>query len=213
MIDKIDGGSPYDYSKVTNKRQAGIQAYDAAWQNVVSGKEKSDDSGVIVDIATDRRQKKTEKESEQTAAQRTAESQSSGFTWEQIKESVRSMIAFLKETWRTIWEDAPAAQTKPQMADEIASEGQVDNAEQIAAENEAWADKRIEEAEKQVQMQAVLKSRNLDSLAAILSENGKKRLAKNTTLLTTYDRRGRIVDIEEAERERILHGDKNFIKL
>ena len=86
-------------------------------------------------------------------------------------------------------------------------------AEQIAAQNEAWADERIEEAEKQVQMQAVLKSRNLDSLAAILSENGKKHLAKNTTLLTTYDRRGRIVAIDEAERERILHGDKNFIKL
>ena len=44
-------------------------------------------------------------------------------------------------------------------------------------------------------------------------ENGKKHLAKNTTLLTTYDRRGRIVAIDEAERERILHGDKNFIKL
>lgn len=211
MIDKINGGSPYDYSKVTNKRKAGIQAYDAAWQNAVSGKEKSDDPGVILDITTGRRQKKTEKETEQmAAAQRTAEPQSSGFTWEQIKESVRSMIAFLKETWRTIWEDAPAVQTKQQMADEITLKEQAD---QIAAENEAWADKRIEEAEKQVQMQAVLKSRNLDSLAAILSENGKKRLAKNTTLLTTYDRRGRIVDIEEAERERILHGDKNFIKL
>ena len=36
MIDKIDGGSPYDYPKITNKRSAGIHAYDAAWQNAIS---------------------------------------------------------------------------------------------------------------------------------------------------------------------------------
>lgn len=118
----------------------------------------------------------------------------------------------MRETWRTIWEEAPSAESaQPQKAVDV--KGQSDDDGQLEAQNEAWADTRIKEAEKQVQMQAVLKTRNLDSLAAILSENGKKRLAKNTTLLTTYDRRGRIVKIDEAERERILHGDKNFIKL
>lgn len=205
MIDKIDGGSPYDYPKITNKRSAGIHAYDAVWQNAISEKEKQEDPGVILDIGANREKKQPEKEQPQSQKDRT-ETSGGGFTWEQLKASVRSMISFLKETWRTIWEDAPAEEKK----DPVET---TDDAEQIAAQNEAWADERIEEAEKQVQMQAVLKSRNLDSLAAILSENGKKHLAKNTTLLTTYDRRGRIVAIDEAERERILHGDKNFIKL
>lgn len=205
MIDKIDGGSPYDYPKITNKRSAGIHAYDAAWQNAISEKEKQEDPGVILDIGANREKKQPEKEQPQSQKDRT-ETSGGGFTWEQLKASVRSMISFLKETWRTIWEDAPAEEKK----DPVET---TDDAEQIAAQNEAWADERIEEAEKQVQMQAVLKSRNLDSLAAILSENGKKHLAKNTTLLTTYDWRGRIVAIDEAERERILHGDKNFIKL
>ena len=195
MIDKIDGGSPYDYPKITNKRSAGIHAYDAAWQNAISEKEKQEDPGVILDIGANREKKQPEKEQPQSQKDRT-ETSGGGFTWEQLKASVRSMISFLKETWRTIWEDAPAEEKK----DPVET---TDDAEQIAAQNE----------EKQVQMQAVLKSRNLDSLAAILSENGKKHLAKNTTLLTTYDRRGRIVAIDEAERERILHGDKNFIKL
>lgn len=206
MIDKIDGGSPYDYPKITNKRSAGIHAYDAAWRNAAAEKEKQEDPGVILDIGANREKKQPEKEQLTQNKKNLAETSGGGFTWEQLKASVRSMISFLKETWRTIWEDAPAEEKKDPV--EMA-----DNAEQIAAQNEAWADERIEEAEKQVQMQAVLKSRNLDSLAAILSENGKKHLAKNTTLLTTYDRRGRIVDIDEAERERILHGDKNFIKL
>lgn len=205
MIDKIDGGSPYDYPKITNKRSAGLHAYDAAWQNAVSEKEKQGDPGVILDIGANREKKQPEKEQLQSQRDRT-ETSGGGFTWEQLKASVRSMISFLKETWRTIWEDAPAEEKKDPAET-------TDDAEQIAAQNEAWADERIEEAEKQVQMQAVLKSRNLDSLAAILSENGKKHLAKNTTLLTIYDRRGRIVAIDEAERERILHGDKNFIKL
>lgn len=207
MIDKIDGGSPYDYPKIANKRSAGINAYDAAWQNAISGREKQDDKGVILDIGTKRQPEQEEKGPEQAAAR-----QDNSFTWEQIKTSVRSFISFLKETWRTIWEEAPSAESaQPQKAVDV--KGQSDDGGQLEAQNEAWADTRIKEAEKQVQMQAVLKTRNLDSLAAILSENGKKRLAKNTTLLTTYDRRGRIVKIDEAERERILHGDKNFIKL
>ena len=44
MIDKIDGGSPYDYPKITNKRSAGIHAYDAAWQNAISEKEKQEET-------------------------------------------------------------------------------------------------------------------------------------------------------------------------
>ena len=195
MIDKIDGGSPYDYPKITNKRSAGIHAYDAAWQNAISEKEKQEDPGVILDIGANREKKQPEKEQPQSQKDRT-ETSGGGFTWEQLKASVRSMISFLKETWRTIWEDAPAEEKK----DPVET---TDDAEQIAAQNEAWADERIEEAEKQVQMQAVLKSRNLDSLAAIFKRKRKKHLAKNTTLLTTYDRRGRIVAIDEAERERI----------
>ena len=54
MIDKIDGGSPYDYPKITNKRSAGIHAYDAAWQNAISEKEKQEDPGVILDIGANR---------------------------------------------------------------------------------------------------------------------------------------------------------------
>ena len=66
MIDKIDGGSPYDYPKITNKRSAGIHAYDAAWQNAISEKEKQEDPGVILDIGANREKKQPEKEQPQS---------------------------------------------------------------------------------------------------------------------------------------------------
>ena len=103
MIDKIDGGRPYDYPKITNKRSAGIHAYDAAWQNAISEKEKQEDPGVILDIGANREKKQPEKEQPQSQKDRT-ETSGGGFTWEQLKASVRSMISFLKETWRTIWD-------------------------------------------------------------------------------------------------------------
>ena len=132
MIDKIDGGSPYDYPKITNKRSAGIHAYDAAWQNAISEKEKQEDPGVILDIGANREKKQPEKEQPQSQKDRT-ETSGGGFTWEQLKASVRSMISFLKETWRTIWEDAPAEEKK----DPVET---TDDAEQIAAQNEAGTD-------------------------------------------------------------------------
>lgn len=215
MIDKIDGGSPYDYTRVTNKRVKGADAYDASYrvgQDLVSARDgqKNEEAGVILDLSA-----KKEQPAQNDVMQKSEPVQNTGLTFAQIKKTVLSAIAFIKETWKMIWEDAPATE---QSAEEKTEENiSVSESERLQMEedSENWAGERIKEVEKQkkAQMETVLKSRNLDSLSAILTENGKKKLAKNTTLLTTYDRRGRIVDVDEAEKERILHGDKNFIKL
>lgn len=41
----------------------------------------------------------------------------------------------------------------------------------------------------------------------------KPKLAKNSTLLTYYDRQGKIKEVNVSDRERILHGDRNTKKL
>lgn len=216
MIDKIDGGSPYDYPRITNKKVKGADAYDASYKvgrDSVSHRntKENEEAGVILDLTAKKEQLP---KSEYTKGGSESE-ESTGLTFAQIKKTVLSAIAFLKETWKMIWEDAPATdQSAKEKTEENIS---VSESERLQEEedSENWAGERIKEVEKQkqVQMESVLKSRNLDSLSAILTENGKKRLAKNTTLLTTYDRRGRIVNVDETEKERILHGDKNFIKL
>ena len=44
---------------------------------------------------------------------------------------------------------------------------------------------------------------------SILTDNGNRTVAKNSTLLTYYDKRGRITEPNASDRERILYGDKN----
>ena len=58
-----------------------------------------------------------------------------------------------------------------------------------------------------------LKSGDLDHVIDLLTDNGKKTAARNSTLLTYYDKNGRMVEPNASDRERILHGDRNTRKL
>ena len=59
----------------------------------------------------------------------------------------------------------------------------------------------------------VLKSGDLRQVEQFLTQNGTKRLAHNSDLLTYYDRRGKFVEMDETEKHRVLFGDKNVLKL
>ena len=128
------------------------------------------------------------------------------FTFEQLKEAVRSAIAFLKETWRMIWEDTP----KEEEAEDALAEQQETWEQTKAQRMEEITPK--EAAPQESEVNKVLKSHDLKALNALITNNGRIKPARNSNLLTTYDKRGRIVQIESGTRERILHGDRNFIK-
>ena len=46
-----------------------------------------------------------------------------------------------------------------------------------------------------------------DDIAAFMADYGGRHLAKNSDLLTQYDRRGHIVDVDPSDRRRILQGE------
>ncbi len=58
-----------------------------------------------------------------------------------------------------------------------------------------------------------VKSGDLRQIEQFLTQNGVKRLAHNSDLLTYYDRRGKFVELDETEKHRVLFGDKNVLKL
>ncbi len=58
-----------------------------------------------------------------------------------------------------------------------------------------------------------VKSGDLRQIERVLTQNGAKRLAHNSDLLTYYDRRGKFVEMDETEKHRVLFGDKNVLKL
>lgn len=70
--------------------------------------------------------------------------------------------------------------------------------------NEALLDREI---------QPYLKNGDLNQVINLLTDNGRKTIARNSTLLTYYDKNGRMVEPNASDRERILHGDRNTRKL
>ncbi|MCH5255889.1 MAG: hypothetical protein J1D87_01300 [Lachnospiraceae bacterium] len=62
-------------------------------------------------------------------------------------------------------------------------------------------------------IQPYLKSGDLNQVINLLTDNGRKSIARNSSLLTYYDKTGRMVEPNASDRERILHGDGNTRKL
>lgn len=69
------------------------------------------------------------------------------------------------------------------------------------------------EVRRNLEIQQSLRDGDMDQVIRLLTENGKRTVAKNSTLLTSYDRNGRVVEPNASDRERALHGDKNTWKL
>lgn len=77
-------------------------------------------------------------------------------------------------------------------------------------ENEA--DQKVTEAEQKARDEKIrknLRSGNLEQVINLLTDDGKRTIAKNSTLLTYYDKNGRLTQINASDRERILHGDRH----
>lgn len=54
---------------------------------------------------------------------------------------------------------------------------------------------------------------NLEEVGNYVSENGKKKPAKNSDILTTYNQFGKIVEINPSEKNKIFHGNKSWKEL
>lgn len=72
---------------------------------------------------------------------------------------------------------------------------------------------RSEEARINREVQPYLKSGDLARVVSLLTDNGRKTVAHNSTLLTYYDRNGNVTGPSASDSERILHGDRNVKQL
>lgn len=68
-------------------------------------------------------------------------------------------------------------------------------------------------ADRDKEIQKYLHTGNLDQVLDLLTDHGRKTMAKNSTLLTYYDRNGRLAQPSASDQERILHGDRNVRNL
>lgn len=65
----------------------------------------------------------------------------------------------------------------------------------------------------QEEIRQIFRRGNQKEIEDFLSNHGERHLARNTDLLTQYDRKGILVGINNSDKELILHGNKNEIKL
>ncbi len=82
-----------------------------------------------------------------------------------------------------------------------------------AAEDETVREEKAnletQQAERDEKIRKHLRSGNLDQVISLLTDDGKRSVAKNSTLLTYYDKNGKLTQINASDRERILHGDRH----
>lgn len=68
-----------------------------------------------------------------------------------------------------------------------------------------------ENSEREIQKH--LQNGDMEQVIKLLTDNGRKTPARNSTLLTSYDRNGRMVQPDASVRQRTLYGDRNTRKL
>ena len=100
-------------------------------------------------------------------------------------------------------EESPEAETAAEEAAEDA----------VPAIPPAEAPAGVKNAASEDFLQEIIKSRDRQKLLLYVTDNGQKRLAKNSDLLTSYDRSGKIVNVSPSDKRLILEGDFRDIRL
>lgn len=216
MIDKINGNGVYDYPTGSRKQKnAVVRAYentpgtkDAANRKAdMSGKDasKQNDQGVILDLSPNAEQQKGQ----------TVQSKAS-FHW---SEALRKFFAPVVKWLKNFWE---SDNTKPESIDDMESLPPLDSLDNTIEDAfdeipnpvlDPAAEITDETLPDPSLINKAAKAGDLKQIEQLLTRNGARRPARNSDLLTYYDRRGKIVEMDETQRHRVLFGDKNVLKL
>jgi hypothetical protein len=220
----------YDYNKLKTPQSSGGEEkfsldYQGEDQVSSSKKEKDDDktseasdknvrmqkSGVTLEISHANAQGDTEKAAE-------GENVSTGGVGTfltGLQNVFRKILQTVRDVFYKIWNDPQPAETA-----ELSAE-KTENTDSSGIEAEkaestglpVRESEEISEADKAEEIQKYLHSGDLDQVMNLLTDHGKKSVAKNSSLLTYYDRQGRLTEINPSDRERIMHGDRHVRKL
>lgn len=154
---------------------------------------------------------------------------------EGVKKYAAIAVDFLKNIWDKIWNDQTSAKEaefpeilEEQMAQKYGTEEETwlalpeeaagfsnERMSESITEPSGWrtSNQIAESIYTQEEIRQIFRRGNQKEIEDFLSNHGEKHLARNTDLLTQYDRKGFLVGINNSDKELILHGSKNEIKL
>lgn len=145
--------------------------------------------------------------------------------------AVQNLFAAIKDFLYRVWNDVPAMPLSEEVTPEEAeryteeyyamkgisperkemeeADSESDAAQMTKQPVEDTQRNAADQAARDEKIRGHFRSGNLDQVISLLTDNGKKAVAKNSTLLTYYDKSGKLTQISASDRERILHGDRN----
>ncbi|MCM1267582.1 MAG: hypothetical protein NC302_06725 [Bacteroidales bacterium] len=172
---------------------------------------------------------RTEDAAEKETAKKAEVSSGAGFL-----SIVQTLIAAVKDFFYRIWNDEPpetvfsedvtpeeaeryteeyyamkgiSPERTAQEADTAASDADTNPSGQPVETPQSFA---AQQAARDEKIRGHLRSGDLNQVISLLTDNGKRAVAKNSTLLTYYDKNGKLTQLSASDRERILHGDRNM---
>ena len=141
-----------------------------------------------------------------------------------VKSWITTFVQLVREFVYRIWNDQAPQEDTTLHEDVSVQDETVESTEPERLSEEYLALKRLDglrnpeaaageilahEAKREDEIQKLLRSGDMEKVLSLVTENGRKTIAKNSTLLTYYDRTGKITPLSASDQERILHGDRN----
>ena len=226
MINRVDGNNYYVY---TNQKKIDIpdtdEKFNLDYNNNGSSPEAKDKkeisdqkkrqqasrSGVTLELSSRGRDAGADGQ-RQTETAKTQSGSKSGqvLLLEAIRTYVMTAVSAVRKFFYNIWNgrSQESASQDVQLLEDILQEPVeiIDDLEEISVldAGEECRDREIQES---------LRIGDMAQVINLLTDNGKKTIARNSTLLTSYDKNGRVVEPNASDMERVLHGDRNTWEL
>lgn len=218
MINKVDGNNHYVYTgqkkidvpdtgeKFNLDYKNNESSLEAKDKKEVSDQEKQQQakrSGVVLELSGSGRDARADIQGQTETAKTQSESKSGQVPLlETIRTYVMAAIAAVRGFFDNIWND----RTQEGVSQDVQLLESIDASDEMSvpAVGEEGRDREIQES---------LRIGDMDQVINLLTDNGKRTLARNSTLLTSYDKNGRVVEPNTSDMERVLHGDRNTWEL
>ena len=220
MVNKIDGNNYYVYTKPKqvnipdnnekfsldyekDRLQAGLK--DEKEISDTGKEQAAERSGVRIEISG--------KGMEQQKQAETAEHPNTSGTTsllDTIRTFLTAAVTAIKDIFGNIWNN-PLPEDAVKDTSEISAMADTPENIDSAAISGNTETPEAENSEREIQKH--LQNGDMEQVIKLLTDNGKKMPARNSTLLTAYDRNGRMVQLDASVRQRTLYGDKNTCKL
>lgn len=226
MINKVDGSNYYVYTSQKKidvpdtgekfnldykNNESSLEAKDEKEISDQEKQQQAERSGVMLELSSRGRNARADRLGQTETAKTQSESKSGQVPLlETIRTYVMAVIVAVREFFYNIWSERPQEDVSQdvQLLEGILQEPM----EGIDASDEMSV-LAMGEERREREIQESLRIGDMDQVINLLTDNGKRTIAKNSTLLTGYDKNGRVVEPNASDMERVLHGDRNTWEL